>query len=88
MDEQSNIKAGIRHLSALKLSTEMTAKAEKAGLTPLDFLLSIQNNPNIEIHKRIEAAKAAAQYVHPKLSSVDVSGKLGVSHEEALKELE
>lgn len=39
-------------------------------------------------HKRMDAAKAAAPYVHPKLSSSEVKASIGLSHEEALDELE
>lgn len=35
-----------------------------------------------------DAARDAAPYLHPKLSSVEHSGKLTISHEEALGELE
>lgn len=37
------------------------------GQTPLDFLLSVQNDPAVPIQDRIRAAVAAAQYVHPKM---------------------
>ena len=35
---------------------------------PLDFLLSVQNNPEAPLKDRIRAAVAAAQYVHTKRS--------------------
>ena len=34
------------------------------------------------------AANSAAAYVHPRLTSTEVSGSLTISHEDALKELE
>lgn len=38
--------------------------------------------------RRIMAAIQVAPYMHPKLSSVEVGGHIGVSHEDALAELE
>ena len=38
--------------------------ALKEDTTPLAFLLSVMNNPKVELGDRIEAAKAAMPYVH------------------------
>lgn len=38
--------------------------------------------------RRIMAAIQVAPYIHPKLSSVEVGGHIGISHEDALSELE
>lgn len=52
--------------------TEEQAQAvAESGLTPLEFLVSIMRNPKIPRPERIEAAKAAAPFVHPKLSSIE-----------------
>jgi hypothetical protein len=58
-----------------------------SGLTPLDYLLGIvrQKAPRdadmklVLAHEmlRLDAAKAAAPYVHPKLASIELSGKDG-----------
>ncbi|WP_354504808.1 hypothetical protein [Limibacillus sp. MBR-115] len=37
--------------------------------------------------RRDDMAKAAAPYIHPRLASLDHSGQLSLSHEEALDEL-
>lgn len=37
-----------------------------AGQTPLDFLLSVQNDPAVDEKLRVRAAIAAAQYMHVK----------------------
>ena len=60
----------------------------ESGLTPLDYLLSIMRDEKEDPAARREAAKAAAPYVHPKQSSVQMSGGLTVSHEERLARLE
>jgi hypothetical protein len=46
----------------------------KGGIMPLDYLLSVMRNKKIELDSRIDAAKAAAQYVHPKLAAIELSG--------------
>jgi phage terminase small subunit len=35
--------------------------------TPLEFLLSVMNDNEVEDRLRLDAAKTAAQYVHPKV---------------------
>ena len=44
-----------------------------SGLTPLDYLLAIMRDENLGVEERLEAAKAAAPYVHPKLASIDTT---------------
>jgi hypothetical protein len=40
---------------------------------PLDFLLRLMRDPLAPKAKRLEAAKAAAPFCHPKLSAVDAT---------------
>ena len=75
-------------MSATKISKAEIAKAVKAGQTPVEFLLSVMNNQNVDMGKRIDAAKSAAPYVHPKLSAIDHNADVSLSHEDALRELE
>ena len=56
----------------------------KSGLTPLDYLLSVMRDSEQALEARLEAAKAAAPYVHPRLSTIAISGKMTLSHEERL----
>lgn len=71
-----------------KKTEEQRKAVEASGITPLDYLLTVMRDEARAAEERIDAAKAAAPYVHPKLSAVTLDGKLGVSHEDALKELE
>ena len=68
-----------------KRTAKIQAEVEATGITPLDYMLSIMRMsdvpPDAELNQiialttlRFEAAKAAAPYVHPKLSSIDVTG--------------
>jgi hypothetical protein len=42
-----------------------------SGLTPLDYLLCVMRDPQAPRAERLEAAKAAAPYVHPKLAPIE-----------------
>lgn len=42
--------------------------------SPLDFLIDAMLNESLEMAERIDAAKAAAPYIHPKLASIEVKG--------------
>jgi hypothetical protein len=46
-------------------------------LTPLEFLTSIYRDPRADEAKRIDAAKAAAPYVHAKLATTTLQGPEG-----------
>jgi hypothetical protein len=43
------------------------------NLTPLDYLVSVYTDDSNSLRDRLDAAKAAAPYVHPRLSAVEVS---------------
>ena len=50
------------------------AAIEASGLTPLDFMLQVLRDDNNELPIRMDAAKNAAPYVHPKRSPIDGEG--------------
>lgn len=56
-----------------KLTEEAVAKS-KDGLSPLDYLLSVFRDVEADEARRIDAAKAAAPYVHAKLQPIDGQG--------------
>lgn len=60
------------------ITTKAREIAEKGlvGLTPLDFMLEIMRDTNLEQTERFEAAKAAAPYVHAKLAAVEHKGDM------------
>lgn len=65
------------------------AEIKASGLTPLEWMLRVMRDEQEPSERRDEMAKAAAPYVHPKLSSIEGSLDLTVRrHEEALDELE
>lgn len=63
--------------AANKRTREIADKAAGEGLTPLEYMLQILRDETNSVESRFEAAKAAAPYVHPRLSSVEASGKDG-----------
>lgn len=61
---------------------------EASGLTPLNYLLSVLRDEGLDREARVDAAKAAAPYVHARLAAVEHSGGIALSHEAALAELD
>ena len=71
-------KTGGRKAGTPNKATSATAAAIAAsGPTPLDYMLSVLRDEAREPAIRLEAAKAAAPYVHPRLSAVAQSGPEG-----------
>jgi hypothetical protein len=70
-----------------KASAERQAEIAASGLTPLDFMLTILRDESKPAEDRFEAAKAAAPYVHPRLSNIEADVNL-TGHEAALNDLE
>ncbi|UHD47648.1 hypothetical protein LUX29_11020 [Aureimonas altamirensis] len=58
-----------------------TAKREreiaKAGATPLEYMLKVMRNSRADGERRDRMAIAAAPYVHPKLASMQHTGRDG-----------
>jgi len=53
-----------------KATAAKAAAIAETGVTPLDYLLDVMRNGEDPL-QRMDAAKAAAPYVHPKLASID-----------------
>lgn len=52
-------------------------KAEAEGILPLDFMLSRMRDEGAPMADRMDMAKAAAPFIHAKLSSIEASGPDG-----------
>ena len=52
-----------------KASVERQEAIAASGLTPLDYMMSVLRDETADQMVRMDAAKAAAPYVHPKLTS-------------------
>jgi hypothetical protein len=65
--------AGRKAGSATKKTREIANKAASEGITPLDYMLSLLRDEGQELGVRLDAAKSAAPYIHPRLSTVDAT---------------
>lgn len=64
---------GVPNKATLKREKEIAAQ----GLTPLDYMLSVLRDEDQDQEARMDAAKSAAPYVHPKLATVAHTGPDG-----------
>lgn len=58
-----------------KATAAKQAEIAASGLTPLDFMLTVLRDPLQPCDLRMDAAKAAAPYCHPKRAPVDSDGE-------------
>lgn len=79
--------AGRKPGSANKRTREIADKAAEEGITPLEFMLNVMRDANAADDVRFDAAKAAAPYMHPRLSNIEAHGNLTEPYEERLKRL-
>jgi polyhydroxyalkanoate synthesis regulator phasin len=72
-------KAGAVTTRTREIADAMVANGE---LTPLDYLKSVYQNAMADEARRIDAAKAAAPYVHAKLANIDanLTGTLAIAN--------
>ncbi len=69
--------AGRKKGAVSKATAARKALIEEAlnqGLTPLDYMLQVLRDPTQEKHVRLDAAKSAAPYMHPRLAAIEHSG--------------
>jgi hypothetical protein len=79
--------AGRKPGSANTRTREVADAAAKDGITPLEYMLQILRDPEEEKAVRFDAAKAAAPYIHARLSAIEANVSVS-NHEDALGELE
>lgn len=53
-------------------------EATQDGTSPIEYLLSVMRDPEQQPMLRLDAAKSAAPYLHPRLASVEHSGKVSL----------
>ena len=66
--------AGRKAGGANQQSREAYERAKQGGELPLDYLLRVMRDENSDEAKRIDCAKAAAPYLHPKRAPIDGNG--------------
>ena len=60
-----------------KVTEAAKRKALEDGISPLDYMLSVLRDEGQTDDRRMDAAKAAAPYIHPRLATTEVTGKDG-----------
>lgn len=56
---------------------EIAERAAIEGITPLEYMLAVMRDESNPLPVRLDAAKAAAPYVHARLQAVEVTGRDG-----------
>ena len=62
-------KKGTPNKRTAALHAALLAEFKLSGGTPLDVMLTVMRNPALPLRLRIDAAKKAAPFCHPKLRS-------------------
>jgi hypothetical protein len=62
--------SGRKHGSATRRTREIADAVALQGVTPLDYLVQVMRSPSSSPAEALDAAKAAAPYMHPRLTSV------------------
>lgn len=70
-----------------KRTIEQVEAVKATGMTPLEYLTSVYQDESADEAKRIDAAKAAAPYIHPKLTNIEAKIDASLSYEERLRRL-
>lgn len=60
-----------------KATAAKAAELAASGELPLDFMLNVMRDPAKDFEVRLDAAKSAAPYVHPKLAAIEHTGADG-----------
>lgn len=71
----ARIGAGRPKGRATNLADKAREEALQGGMSPLDYLLGVMRDANKEESMRLDAAKAAAPYVHARLQSIDMNSR-------------
>lgn len=65
--------AGRKPSALTQRTREIAEKAVEGGITPLDFMLEVLRDTGNSRDERMEAAKAAAPYIHPRLAAIEAN---------------
>jgi hypothetical protein len=69
--------AGRKPGSLTKKTREVAERAAAKGITPLEYLLSVMRDESQSLPIRLDAAKASAPYIHPRLNAIEHGGDGG-----------
>src|SRR5215472_8482377 len=60
-----------------RASAAREAAIAESGMTPLDYMISVFRDENQPVNVRLDAARSAANFVHPRLASVGIGNQDG-----------
>lgn len=63
--------SGRKKGATTKRTREIAEQVVKSGLTPLEYMMRVVRNGRADPGRRDDMAKAAAPYVHPRLTSIE-----------------
>lgn len=69
--------AGRKKGAPNKATQERQKRVAASGITPLDYMLKVMRDGKADAGRRDDMAKAAAPYIHPKLASMQHTGRGG-----------
>jgi hypothetical protein len=69
--------AGRKPGSLNKKCKELAERLLLEGETPLEFMLAVMRSPDLDQKLRVDVAKAAAPYIHPRFSAIEHAGEDG-----------
>lgn len=69
--------AGRKRGGKNRKTREIADRAAAEGITPLEYMLKVLRDDDMDAARRDDMAKAAAPYMHPRLASVEHGGKDG-----------
>ena len=81
------LKTGGRKKGSLNKVTREIRERMMEGETPLDYMMRVMRDEEVDEARRDWAAQAAAPYLHARLASVEQRGTLAISHEERVTSL-
>lgn len=64
--------AGRKARTPNKRKAEVAWKAAEGGMLPIEYLLKVMRNSRQSVTVRMQAARDAAPYLHPRLATVDI----------------
>ena len=67
--------AGRKKETQNKVNAALREKLNAGGIAPLEFMLQVMRDAYQDLVVRLEMAKAAAPYLHPRLQAIEHSGK-------------
>src|SRR5215218_7429499 len=71
--------SGRKRKGVSKLDAAARQQAMESGITPLEYMLGVMRAPGSTDAQRMDAAKAAAPYVHARLAHIEKQTEMMVS---------